>query len=307
MAKHHYVPQCYLRNFSVSRDPNRIYAYQRNRKPFLTTTKSIAAKNDFYIFVDQLTGKESDALEKVFSKLEDIVSHLIEKLNNTDFLKLTNREKSDLAEFIGYLHTRNLSFRQRTKNLQSEFMQLLMTIKAQHKEAFKEDIKKAGIKIESEKELEELRKFILSKNYEIEWKGGDDYFLRLSLELANAINPIIFYKEWHLIESNSSRVFITSDNPVSLIRPRKLPQFYGVGFINGIIVLPISPKRCFLLKDKKENKSVIKVGRRTVDFINIHTMFYAHKFIFSNIKSKDIQNMFNGTIEGESERVLIDH
>jgi len=59
------------------------------------------------------------------------------------------------------------------------------------------------------------------------------------------ISKYIFHKEWHVLDSNCSRVFITSDNPVALIRPENLPPFYGVGIANGHIVMPISPKNVF--------------------------------------------------------------
>jgi hypothetical protein len=40
---------------------------------------------------------------------------------------------------------------------------------------------------------------------------------------AQWIAPVLQAKEWHLLESPSSRVFLTSDNPVTLIRPPKRP------------------------------------------------------------------------------------
>jgi len=35
-------------------------------------------------------------------------------------------------------------------------------------------------------------------------------------------------------------------------------------------------------------------------------MFFAHQFIYSNLCSKDIENNFNETRDGESEKVIMD-
>jgi len=88
------------------------------------------------------------------------------------------------------------------------------------------------------------------------------------------ISKYIFHKEWHVLDSNCSRVFITSDNPVALIRPENLPPFYGVGIANGHIVMPISPKKCLLLVNGDKNPSTIKLNRENVDYINKHLMFF---------------------------------
>jgi hypothetical protein len=116
---------------------------------------------------------------------------------------------------------------------------------------------------------------------------------------------MVFYKKWHILESNSNRIFITSDNPVSLIRPRNLPPFYGVGFLTGNIAVPFSPYRCLLLKNDENKKGYLKINKDYVNFFNSHTMFYAHKFIYSNLLSKDIENTFNKTKEGASERIIV--
>ncbi len=306
----HYVPQFYLRNFAISGKPEYVYAYRRKAKPFKTKIGAIAAKNNLYIFRDKKTGKKSDEIEKMFAWLEGLVAPIIDKIvnqNSFSFSSLSSQERGILSEFIAYLHTRNLSFRERQKNLHSAGIKMMMKIKAGDKEVFKQDIKKAKIKIKSDKEIEELRQSILDfdKHFKIGYgKKNDDYFLKQALLLSLELSPIIFRKEWHLLESDN-RVFITSDNPVSLIRPENLPPFYGVGFMNGHIAVPLSPYKCLLLKNGKGGAERLKINRDNVNFFNGHIMFYAHKFVYSNLLSKDIENVFNKTKEGASERVII--
>ncbi len=65
--KNHYVPQFYLKNFSISENQGMVYAYRRDKDPFEVNVNNIAAKNNFYIFTDKNTDKKSDDIEKMFS------------------------------------------------------------------------------------------------------------------------------------------------------------------------------------------------------------------------------------------------
>ncbi len=304
MTRQHYVPQFYLKNFSISNREDFIYAYKRNKKIFFTNIKNVAVEKNFYTFKNKITGEKINDIDYALTLLEGEVAPLIKKLTKTNYLKLTNGEKTLLSCFISFLHLKNLSSKERLKNAYLEMTKQVLTISAQNREFFKKHIKNAGIKIGGEKEIEESRKFFLEKKYEL-YSDDDSYFIVKSLALAQHIAPLIFFKEWNILESDSSRVFVTSDNPVSLIRPKDLPQIYGVGFINGLISIQISPKRCLFLKNEKSSKNITRVNRKYVDFINRHTAFYSYRYIYSNIKSRDIQNMFNETVEGEGEKFLI--
>lgn len=304
MARQHYVPQFYLKNFSISNREDFIYAYKRNKKIFPTNVKNVAAEKDFYTYKNEITGQKINVIDDALTLLEGKVAPLIKKLTITNYLKLTNGEKILLSCFISFLHLRNLSSKERLKNIYLEITKQVITKTTQNREFFKKHIKKAGIIIGGEKEIEEFRKFLLEKKDEL-YFSDDSYFIVKSLALAQDIAPVISFKEWNILESDSSRVFVTSDNPVSLIRPRDLPKFNGVGFINGLITIPLSPKRCLFLKNEKSSKNITRVNRKYVDFINRHTAFYSHRYIYSNIKSRDIQNMFNETVEGEGEKFLI--
>ncbi len=181
---------------------------------------------------------------------------------------------------------------------------------ASDKENFKRTLKEATdkIDIENEAEIEELRQSILNfdEHYKVKYgKKNDDFFLKQALELGLKITPIIFNKEWHIIDSSEcGRFFITSDNPVTLIRPQALPAFYGVGMVNGLIALTVSPTKCIFLKNGSSNPTIMSATRDAVDDVNHHIMFFAHKFIYSNMLSKSFQSEFDLTKDGKSEKVV---
>lgn len=306
----HYVPQFYLKNFSISTKPDFVYAYRRSQEPFETSIQSVAVKNNLYIFRDKLTGKKSDEVEKMFAWLEGLVAPIIDKIIKQKTVDLLEQERVVIAEFIAYLHTRNLSFREKQKAIGSAILKQQLKLIAQDETYFKECLKKATNKVnfKDDKKIEKLRQQALNfdQYFKIGYgKKNEDFFLKQALLVGVKLAPIIFHKEWHLLENRSSRIFTTSDNPVLLIRPQGLPPIYGVGFANGYIAVPISPSICILLKNDKGGSKKVNANRETVDFINRHTMFFAHKFIYSNILSKDIKSTFNQTKEGASERVII--
>src|SRR6266542_3982429 len=48
MAKDHYVPQFYLRNFSPAQSPNQIYRYRKTEGPQLVAINSVACEIGYY-------------------------------------------------------------------------------------------------------------------------------------------------------------------------------------------------------------------------------------------------------------------
>ena len=262
-----------------------------------------------YVFTDKFTGKKNDEIEKMFSWLEGSTSPIIKKVNSgTPLLKLTNAEHNILAEFTAYLHVRNLSFRERQKNIANAGVKMQFKFLAQDEEKFKKALKETGHAV---KDVDKMRKYILNfdKHFEIDWgKKNNDYFLKQALLTGLEISKDIFYKEWHVVDNQTSRVFITSDNPVALMRPLNLPPFYGSGILNTHIVVPISPTKAILLRftgKKSEEPTIVKANKDFVLSVNRHIMFYAHKFVYANLFSKDIGKSFSMTKDGKSERVIV--
>ena len=310
--RHHYVPQCYLRQFCVPNKEGYLYAYQRQEEPFETKTKSVAAKNDLYAFTDKTTGKKNYELEETFSYLEGIVAPILERLSQETAPVLSNKNHNALAEFIGYLHVRNLAHRAMQENVHATVLKTDFKLMARDKEAFKRTIieSKADVDVNDEQKVEDLRQRILNfdEHFGLRYSGerNDEAFLRLSLETALEINPIIFNKEWTIFECDSN-AFVTSDNPVAIVRPIGMPGFYGVGIANGNIALPVSPRRCLFLTngDSSMPPHIEKVSAKEVDFINRHTMFYAHQFLYAHGLLPDVKAQFDKTKSGESEKVIV--
>ena len=73
MARHHYVPQFYLRYFALSDTEDKIYAYRRQREPFLTEVNAVAATNDFNSYTDS-KGNKNDVIE-IFTDFQKLLNN----------------------------------------------------------------------------------------------------------------------------------------------------------------------------------------------------------------------------------------
>ncbi|MFA5360131.1 MAG: DUF4238 domain-containing protein [Patescibacteria group bacterium] len=304
----HYVPQFYLRNFSIPEKLGYIFAYSRKGQPFKTTINSVAAKNDLYILKNK-DGKKYEGLEEMFATLEGDCKPIIEKIINTEEINISDDEKVLMSYFIAFLYTRNLSHLEQQKNSHTALMKKVMQMNAQNKENFKKILEgsKYKINLDDDKEVEDLRNSILNfdEHFKIKYsKNSDDYFIANGMKVGMELVPYIFDKNWRLLISRGSRVFIISDNPVVLIRPTNLPHFYGNGFANSHIYLPLSPKISLILNTKKGDIKIADVKRENVDYLNSLIMFYAHQFIYLNLLSNNINNLFKQTKEGESEQII---
>jgi hypothetical protein len=308
----HYVPQFFLRNFSIPEKPGYVHAYQRSKEPLTTTINSVAAKNDLYVFSANamIGGEKSNQLESIFSELENATKPIIERIIKTNRLDIKSaREFGILCEFFALLYARNLAFRESQKNLTTAAYKIHLQAIARDPERFREVLKRTmkGKNMDSPEEIERLRDAALNfdKYFKISYgKKNDDYFLKQSILIGNHLIDALADKNWNLLLTNNN-FFISSDNPVTLVRPPGLPNFYGTGFKNGIVAIPISPKHCLWITNEHEHSYTAIAQSEGVAMVNKHIMFFAQKFVYSHTLSPIIERDFAATSDGAGQAVVI--
>jgi len=73
-----------------------------------------------------------------------------------------------------------------------------------------------------------------------------------------------------------------------------LPEKINKGFAYGTIVFPISPKLCLFLRNKPLKKDIIEINNKDhVKKINYSIMLLSYRFIFSNINSSKIKELYD--------------
>jgi hypothetical protein len=106
--KNHYVPEFYLRYFSVVHTGERtarLWVYDKEgNKPRKQSPNDTAAINDLYKVSDP--GLPSNALETAFSEQENLISPILSKWREPDAIPKIP-EINEVAYFLALLHLRN--------------------------------------------------------------------------------------------------------------------------------------------------------------------------------------------------------
>ena len=303
MANDHYVPQFYLRGFEAR--PGKVWCYERQLRPSLMGIKSVASEDDYYA-IRTVPGIEKDKVDKIFQQLESGAAPIIKYLKTASKIDLCWEDREVLSMFIASLSNRTPYQRESLTNLGLALTKETLKIFHENKELYHESARKAGLDADPEL-VEQSRLLKFDKDIELKYEpdSAADYFLGLSLELVEIVTEIIKQKHWSLLGSKTSRVFVTSDNPVVLMPPENHDNRLGVGVGNAIIAIPLSPQRSLLLANRKGPNDITYLSREAVKEINQWTILRAHKQVFASLESKDIRDAFNKTTHGHNTRVVV--
>lgn len=296
-ALHHFVPQSYLRRFTIDGKLGQVYAYELDKEPYPANVKNVAAQRDLYTYTEESTGEENAALENVFADIDDKGIRMIQKLDTMPdgYVKLPETEQADLFTYIAFLHTRNIQERKHRASSMEQMSHFYMQDLASSKSAFhKYGVEALGDKYDRDK-VEQTRLSVLDNKFEIKFDHMDQYFLSDTLSITKDLYLILMERKRAVLVSTkgTSKVFVTSDNPVTHYGlPGQTNKMQGLGYINAIFQIPLSPTRCLLLINNNMEMSTFDYGGNDVDHINYYTYYYADRWIFSNVKSKRVSQMF---------------
>ncbi|MCA1576387.1 MAG: DUF4238 domain-containing protein [Acidobacteria bacterium] len=307
MTLHHFVPQFYLKNFAISPTEPVLWVYRRTGTPQKLPIKTIAAVRNLYQVTIAATGEKSERLERIFAELEGDVKPLIDRLLAIDSLiSLSPKEVSLLSYFMALLYLRGRSFRAKAHNLRIEILKRHLMKEAENPDSFRALARRAGYEI-SDQELELMRHSVshFDDHFTLTVKRGEDTeLLEMMFDLAKQISLLIFNKHWQLYHS-AQKIFITSDNPLTVMQYNNTPRTDSNIFTNGIVAWPLSPSKCLLLEPGRINPRirVSTADRATVSKVNRSTMFNAHREVYSRFGSPATAKAFQRTVEGWSEEL----
>ena len=292
MAKDQYLPQVYLRNFSPRGKQNQIYVYRRGLPPALVGISSVACDEDYY----------EDKVDNTLSRREKESAPIIKKLLTAPKVDLSEKERKRLSAFVGTLANRTPNSQERLYKQHSLVAGSLEEFFANREEFFRSERNHGFAGTDEELEatrlglLEGAKQSYLAHN---PTKTNAD-LIEAALELAEDTEGVIEGRQWHLLESTTSRVFVTSDNPVVLARPEAEALWSSMELRPGSLLLPLSPTRCVLIDDAKRGDALIRVNREKAVAINNFIIAYAHNAVFANLHSKTIAEAFNRTVFGKN-------
>lgn len=106
MAKAHFVPQFYLRNFQIPTDLGLIYLYRRNVNVRKITIRKVAQTEDYYDLKRDDPTTTKDDVDKLMGMSERNAAPTIQRLLTAPSLILSGEEQAYLSWFLGLLGSR---------------------------------------------------------------------------------------------------------------------------------------------------------------------------------------------------------
>ena len=156
-VRHHYVPQFYLKRFSISTKPDIVCVYTRRKEPFYSHVCNVALEKHFYTVNLELTGEKSDQIEKMFSKIEGDTAPLFMRLASDIDIEFSDDELTLLSLFIAHLYNRGPAFRRKQYDAEVIRRKKLIEFVAQDRERFAKMTKEAGLTFRDKNDAESMR------------------------------------------------------------------------------------------------------------------------------------------------------
>ncbi|WP_419210896.1 DUF4238 domain-containing protein [Maribacter sp. X9] len=293
--KQHYIPQCYLRNFSPNGKFINIYD-KIVSKSFSNSLDSIADFDYFYEIPKKYLSEKfnipygtkyfekaffAEHIEKIYAQILDKIVH---KANCWIKTKerieiLTKNEKEELAQLIAIQHLRMPNVKDDNSN----------TFEKAMLESF--DIIKSGII--------NINPVIDNKEIIIEYDKDYDTVLHSNLyaneKLVSDFATQVLNKDWFFYISENTD-FYTSDNPI-IIKPHiqnERNYYDGLGMKGVEIIFPISKSIILIMRDS--NYFPEKQGKEnTFELINLKQMreYNCYRYIWANRQVYSYSNDFN--------------
>lgn len=279
--QHHTVPSSYLENFVDG--SGHVWVLDMEDNIFNTQPKSILKERHFYSLTND-DGSKNMVVENVLASIEgDFATVYREKFSQDLFLK--NEERVAVSVFIAALITRTRPYRDHLKKSLDDVRDWMegwekRTLTEEEQRTLDATPSSGGASID----LDTLR-------------GGlehfDEHHSASILRSLSHSAALIYHMKWS-VWINDSHGFITSDDPVVLLRPASIKKF-GVGTFGSApglkwkdveLTLPLSKDRLLLAGWILNDDSYIEVGDDLARNIDHRTITHARERIISSSETR---------------------
>ncbi|NVN96527.1 MAG: DUF4238 domain-containing protein [Bacteroidetes bacterium] len=293
--RHHTIPRCYLENFT---DENGfVWVLDTKDNIFNIKPENVLLENHFYT-ITLKNGEKSLVVEDTLANIEGAYISIFEnKIKNNLFLN--DEERAKVSVFIAALFLRTKSHREDLRSLFSQLKNSMVDWKKQF-ESMSEEGKRilaatpSSGKGESIK-IEDVDNYLDNLN---------EYHSVSTIEQLPGIAQIIFDMKWS-VWTNKDNKFITSDNPVVLLRPESIkkygPNAFGSrpGFLykDVELTIPLSKNKLLLAGWLLNEDSYVNAPDDMVKEVNHRTIIGSSERIITKSKTEaeDIKNKYTET------------
>lgn len=268
--RHHTVPKCYLENFTDS--DGFVWVLDTKNSIFRIKPENILLENHFYT-ITLKSGEKSLVVEDTLANIEGAyIATFKNKIEKE--LPLTDEERAKVAVFIAALYIRTSPYREGLRGALGTLRNGMEDWKKQF-ETMSEKSKKAMAAIPSSGKgesisIDDLDKYLGNFN--------EHHSVNVIKQLPE-IAQIIFNMKWCIWRDPKSN-FVTSDDPVVLLRPESIKKYgaNAIGSRPGLLykdtelTLPLSKDRLLLAGWILNENSYIDVPGDIAQKINHQTI-----------------------------------
>lgn len=286
--RNHYVPEFYLKSFSLPVSGRRkpmIWVYDKDGgSTRQQSAKDTAVVRDLYT-IRNVEGVQSHFLEHEFAKHESAVKPILERWKEPD-AKPAVKEIFVVSEFLAYLYLRVPRTIDAIKQISAHSSILSMENLARDPER----LSKAFEWLRSNKQpnltMQELRDLAENVEQRFEVKVNDTFALCTTLRMFETVEKRLRQLYWCLSAAPPATEFITCDSPLVVVFREEGRMGLGGGFGHPHVEVsfPLSPRVCLTL-DRKTNLKKRTLGDGLVLEMNRRAVAVAERYIFSAHKS----------------------
>ncbi|MGE4106491.1 MAG: DUF4238 domain-containing protein [Bacteriovoracia bacterium] len=286
--KHHYVPECYLINFTdTEKDSRIIQVFSKEKKTsFKTSVSNVGHIRDFYRLdasegIDDEFGIET----KMLAPMEGAAAPVLRKIIQEEKLPEDPVQLARLWTFIAFLAMRGPLSREHAAEVVDRTAK--DWAQAFAAKGTPQDLKvlydRMNTPERNRMNLEQLKDIANSKHYK--FKTTQNYILSLTLDYARRLAPLLAKRDWCILVASSGQ-FITSDQPVLVHWSRRVRIKHGRGFgsESNELIVPLSPRICLSGTFEPGQKKAI-LSADSVSKLNAEISKSPCKFLFFRDKN----------------------
>jgi len=310
MAKdnHHYVPQGYLRAFTIEGENSLVWEYDKNTGEISRHPKSvrnICSEHHYYAQKRKNGSIDNESMEDAFHEIEEKIPRVIKNItlpSTGQKVILNDEERVILSFFTAIQLFRVPNFREGIEKMHRKIVEITLS------QIVANDKQNGSLPLE----VEEL--------YE---RGG----IKIDIEHFVSLEPMVnlakegctrlLEKAWHFAAPADGMSFITSDNPIYYQTPEEYRDQVGayLGPLHPFSEVTIPLRKDLLLifrpsikRTPKQyellNCTSVQLDKQDTKNINKRTALAAARYVYSCERSEALARMV-GKLKGSSQRVVV--